>query len=107
MPPHGNNATPPGPAEAPGVELIDPVRFAAGLRVDPRLPATIVGFDAPFFQAGLAGYSDGAMRIIAPKCRERHLARRPGRQAADRSGSMASMPSSRHWRIRIAGSSGC
>lgn len=23
------------------------------------------GFDAPFFQAGLAGYSDAAMRIIA------------------------------------------
>ena len=33
--------------------------------VDPRIPATVPGFDAPFFQAGLAGYSDGAMRLIA------------------------------------------
>lgn len=34
-------------------------------RLDPRIPAAIPGFDAPFFQAGLAGYSDGAMRLIA------------------------------------------
>jgi len=33
--------------------------------IDPRIPARIPGFDAPFFQAGLAGYSDGAMRLIA------------------------------------------
>lgn len=33
--------------------------------IDPRIPATVPGFDAPFFQAGLAGYSDGAMRLIA------------------------------------------
>ena len=33
--------------------------------LDPRIPATVPGFDAPFFQAGLAGYSDGAMRLIA------------------------------------------
>ncbi len=33
---------------------------------DPRLASTVApGFDAPFFQAGLAGYSDGAMRLIA------------------------------------------
>jgi len=34
-------------------------------RIDPRIPALVPGFDAPFFQAGLAGYSDGAMRLIA------------------------------------------
>lgn len=63
-----NNATPPGPAIAPGVETID-VRAAAaaiGVRgMDPRVTALVPGFDAPFFQAGLSGYSDAAMRIIA------------------------------------------
>ncbi len=39
--------------------------FAQRLRVDPRLEAIVPGFDAPFFQAGLAGYSDGAMRLVA------------------------------------------
>ena len=39
--------------------------IARTTRVDPRLPETVPGFDAPFFQAGLAGYSDGAMRLIA------------------------------------------
>ena len=34
-------------------------------RVDPRVVALIPKFDAPFFQAGLAGYSDSAMRLIA------------------------------------------
>lgn len=34
-------------------------------RLDPRIPAGVPGFDAPFFQAGLAGYSDGPMRIVA------------------------------------------
>ncbi|GEM_PF-64703 len=38
---------------------------ARGLKVDPRVPALVPGFDAPFFQAGLAGYSDGAMRLVA------------------------------------------
>ncbi|MDA0803928.1 MAG: tRNA-dihydrouridine synthase family protein [Planctomycetota bacterium] len=38
---------------------------ARGWRVDPRIPALVPGFDAPFFQAGLAGYSDGAMRLVA------------------------------------------
>ena len=33
--------------------------------IDPRIPGTVRGFDAPFFQAGLAGYSDGAMRLVA------------------------------------------
>jgi tRNA-dihydrouridine synthase len=63
-----NNATPPGPAIAPGVEGLDPRRIAAALGeqgVDPRVCALVPGFDAPFFQAGLAGYSDAAMRIIA------------------------------------------
>lgn len=38
-------------------------RFPGG--VDPRVSDLVRGFDAPFFQAGLAGYSDAAMRIIA------------------------------------------
>lgn len=33
--------------------------------IDPRLPAAVPGFDAPFFQAGLAGYSDAPMRLVA------------------------------------------
>ena len=33
--------------------------------MDPRVRAVIPAFDAPFFQAGLAGYSDAAMRIVA------------------------------------------
>lgn len=66
-----NNATPPGPAIAPGAELLDPRHIAAELGaraggpIDPRIPALVPGFDAPFFQAGLAGYSDAAMRLIA------------------------------------------
>ncbi|MBG80817.1 MAG: tRNA-dihydrouridine synthase [Phycisphaerales bacterium] len=39
--------------------------IARETRVDPRIPALVPGFDAPFFQAGLAGYSDGAMRLVA------------------------------------------
>jgi len=68
---HGNNATPPSPAIAPGREHIDPAAVARDLAakwpggVDPRIRAIIPTFDAPFFQAGLAGYSDAAMRIIA------------------------------------------
>jgi tRNA-dihydrouridine synthase len=61
-----NNATPPAPAIAPGAERIDPRAIAESIgAVDPRIPAIVPGFDAPFFQAGLAGYSDAAMRIIA------------------------------------------
>src|SRR5262245_58340741 len=71
------NATPPTPAIAPGSEGIDPRAVAARLgegswewpggrgAIDPRIPELVPGFDAPFFQAGLAGYSDAAMRIIA------------------------------------------
>jgi len=67
-----NNATKPTPGIAPGGEDLDPKKCAEvvarahnGLGVDPRIPAAIPGFDAPFYQAGLAGYSDAAMRIIA------------------------------------------
>jgi tRNA-dihydrouridine synthase B len=65
---HGNNATPPGPAVAPGVDNIDPAAIAretARRGMHPRLAHALPAFDAPFFQAGLAGYSDAAMRIIA------------------------------------------
>lgn len=59
-------STPASPVETPSVK-VDPglSAFAASLSVDPRVPETVPGFDAPFFQAGLAGYSDGAMRLIA------------------------------------------
>ena len=50
------------PASPPGWSMVD---MARSYTVDPRLDATVAGFDAPFFQAGLAGYSDGAMRLIA------------------------------------------
>lgn len=67
-----NNATPPAPAIAPGAEDIDPRRAAerlvavrGGSGVPERLRDLVPAFDAPFFQAGLAGYSDAAMRIIA------------------------------------------
>jgi tRNA-dihydrouridine synthase B len=58
------------PAEAP----LDPAILAAGraaaeiargTSIDPRIPQLVPGFDAPFFQAGLAGYSDGPMRLVA------------------------------------------
>lgn len=69
---HGNNATAPSPAIAPGVEHIDPFSVARGESgalgrrdVDLRLREILPAFDAPFFQAGLAGYSDAAMRIVA------------------------------------------
>jgi tRNA-dihydrouridine synthase B len=39
--------------------------IAREVEIDPRIPAIVPGFDAPFFQAGLAGYSDGAMRLVA------------------------------------------
>ncbi|MEM9559234.1 MAG: tRNA-dihydrouridine synthase family protein [Planctomycetota bacterium] len=72
------NATAPSPAIAPGgrgrppaIEL-DPRRIAEDLvtrfgpgGMDPRVRDLVPGFDAPFFQAGLAGYSDAAMRLIA------------------------------------------
>jgi tRNA-dihydrouridine synthase len=40
-------------------------QIARAVRMDPRIAKIVPGFDAPFFQAGLAGYSDGAMRLIA------------------------------------------
>lgn len=63
-----SNATPPTPAIAPGGEAIDARRAAerfASRGMDPRVAAAVPAFDAPFFQAGLAGYSDAAMRLIA------------------------------------------
>ncbi len=69
---NSSNATPAEAAIAPGSEGLDPRRCAEevaasfdGLGIDPRVPAAVPGWDAPFFQAGLAGYSDAAMRIIA------------------------------------------
>ncbi|MFN0132841.1 MAG: tRNA dihydrouridine synthase [Phycisphaerales bacterium] len=66
-----NNATGPSPAIAPGIDLdarraavYAATRFAGG-SVDPRVAGLVPAFDAPFFQAGLAGYSDAAMRLIA------------------------------------------
>ncbi len=68
----GNNATPPSPAIAPGAGEIDARRVAEDLvsrlgegGMDPRVRGLVPAFDGPFFQAGLAGYSDAAMRIIA------------------------------------------
>ena len=77
---NGNNASPPSPAIAPGAEEIDTAAVAQELGrrwgksrgVDPRVPAMVPGFDAPFFQAGLAGYSDAAMRILARGGRGNH-----------------------------------
>jgi tRNA-dihydrouridine synthase B len=80
-----SNATAPSPGIAPAIppgadpaggtpdgRAIDPRRVAEDLvrrhgegGMDPRVRAACPGFDAPFFQAGLAGYSDAAMRIVA------------------------------------------
>lgn len=67
-----NNATTPSFAIADGAQSIDPRRVAEDLvarfgpgGMDPRVRAVIPEWDAPFFQAGLAGYSDAAMRIVA------------------------------------------
>jgi tRNA-dihydrouridine synthase B len=62
---NSGNATAPSPGVAPGAETIDARAVARELTIDPRIPNAIPGFDAPFFQAGLAGYSDAAMRLIA------------------------------------------
>ena len=68
----GSNATAPSPAIAPGAEALDVRRIVEGLvrehgasGVHPRVRELVPGFDGPFFQAGLAGYSDAAMRIVA------------------------------------------
>ena len=70
--PQSKNATPPSFAIADGAQELDPQAIARDLvakfgpsGVDPRVTQLIPGFDAPFYQAGLAGYSDAAMRIIA------------------------------------------
>ena len=34
-------------------------------QIDPRVTALVPGLDAPFFLAGLVGYSDGAMRMLS------------------------------------------
>jgi tRNA-dihydrouridine synthase len=50
------------------VEHIDPAsaaREVARRGMDPRVTRWVPAFDAPFFQAGLAGYSDAAMRLVA------------------------------------------
>ena len=52
--------------DRPSAENGRPVtEIASSHQVDPRLAELVPGFDAPFFQAGLAGYSDGAMRLVA------------------------------------------
>ncbi|MEM9167709.1 MAG: tRNA-dihydrouridine synthase family protein [Planctomycetota bacterium] len=68
----GSNATAASPAIAPGGEALDArvcaeevARSFDGLGIDPRVSEAVPGWDAPFFQAGLAGYSDAAMRIVA------------------------------------------
>lgn len=58
-------AAPPLIAEAPGADALDVPAYAAAHATDPRLAARVPGFDAPFQLAGLAGHSDGAMRVLA------------------------------------------
>jgi tRNA-dihydrouridine synthase B len=54
------------PSDVPAKVTQRPIaEIAATTRIDPRIPALVPGFDAPFFQAGLAGYSDGPMRLVA------------------------------------------
>jgi len=55
------------PSEASNDSYADIAAFAKAVVVDPRIPEICPGFDVPFYQAGLAGYSDGAMRLIARK----------------------------------------
>jgi nifR3 family TIM-barrel protein len=50
---------------APRAADRSPGEIAAAHALDPRIPAAVPGFDAPFFQAGLAGYSDAPMRLVA------------------------------------------
>lgn len=54
------------PSDVPPKITTRPIaEIARGYRVDERIKRILPAFDAPFFQAGLAGYSDGAMRLIA------------------------------------------
>jgi len=62
---NSRNASPPAPAIAHGAGAIDPAAIAREWKMDKRIERLVSGFDAPFFQAGLAGYSDAAMRIVA------------------------------------------
>ncbi|MEC9373120.1 MAG: tRNA-dihydrouridine synthase family protein [Planctomycetota bacterium] len=62
---NSSNATAPSRAISPGAESLDAAAIARQTTIDPRIPNLVPGFDAPFFQAGLAGYSDAAMRIVA------------------------------------------
>ena len=56
------------PSSLPPRDTTRPIEsIAREINVDPRLAELVPGFDAPFFQAGLAGYSDGAMRLVARK----------------------------------------
>jgi nifR3 family TIM-barrel protein len=55
------------PSEASDQSSNDIASFAKELVIDERIPKICPGFDVPFYQAGLAGYSDGAMRLIARK----------------------------------------
>ncbi|MCA9278240.1 MAG: tRNA-dihydrouridine synthase family protein [Phycisphaeraceae bacterium] len=62
------NATARSPGIAPGLGDVDVIAIArdiAAQGMDPRVTRHMPAFDAPFFQAGLAGYSDAAMRLIA------------------------------------------
>lgn len=55
------------PSEASDQSSGDIATFANELVIDERISRICPGFDVPFYQAGLAGYSDGAMRLIARK----------------------------------------
>ncbi|MHC5112977.1 MAG: tRNA dihydrouridine synthase [Planctomycetota bacterium] len=59
-------SVPTQPDAVPRRDTSRPVEeIARATTIDPRIPALVPGFDAPFFQAGLAGYSDAPMRLIA------------------------------------------
>ncbi len=54
------------PSDVPPKITSRPIaEIAREFRTDERIARIVPGFDAPFFQAGLAGYSDGAMRLVA------------------------------------------
>ncbi len=65
----GNQPFGPAPAAGEGSAMRSAVSYDSRMRspieVDPRIRSVLPTMDAPFFQAGLAGYSDAAMRIIA------------------------------------------
>jgi len=53
------------PSQPSDLSHDDVVEFAKACKINPRIKQIVSGFDVPFYQAGLAGYSDGAMRLIA------------------------------------------